>query len=125
MEQIGEAFYTGAGMLWKALMILYAYVLTKFWFPEKLAKAARKHAEKEQAEGMEPESAKGKNWQEMLTSRKGWAAIGRAFFMEWKMVYKEILCGFTVAGFIAVLCRRSFGTRALIWLQSQAKESKR
>jgi hypothetical protein len=37
-----------------------------------------------------------------LLSAEGWRNISHAFFMEWKMVWKEILFGFTVAGFISV-----------------------
>ena len=35
-----------------------------------------------------------KSWKEKLTSGSGWTPIARAFFMEWKMVYKEILFGY-------------------------------
>lgn len=48
------------------------------------------------------------SWREKLVSRRGWEQIAHAFFMEWKMVWKEILFGFTVAGFIAVFVPRSF-----------------
>jgi hypothetical protein len=48
------------------------------------------------------------NWREKLTSRAGWKAIAHAFFMEWKMAYKEILFGFTIAGFISVFVPQSF-----------------
>ncbi len=41
-------------------------------------------------------------WRDKLLSREGWRKIATTFFMEWKMVWKEILFGFTVAGFISV-----------------------
>lgn len=50
----------------------------------------------------------GKSWKEKLTSPEGWKRIADAFFMEWKMVYKEIIFGFTVAGFISVFVPQSF-----------------
>ena len=43
-----------------------------------------------------------------LLSREGWQRIADAFFMEWKMVWKEILFGFTIAGFIAVFVPQGF-----------------
>ena len=105
---LGWHFFVGNFLL-GVLMILYAYVLTRFWFPRKLADRARDHAEEQQQEGMQHgKMLQGQSWREKLTSRKGWAAIGRAFFMEWKMVYKEILFGFTVAGFISVFVPQSF-----------------
>lgn len=36
-----------------------------------------------------------------LRSREGWQAIGRSYVMEWQMVWKDVLIGFTVAGIIA------------------------
>ncbi len=93
------------------LMIVYAYVITKFWFPDQLAQFARDHAEQQQSqEGMDHNmSDEGrKSWWDKITSRSGWQAIADAFFMEWKMAYKEILFGFTVAGFISVFVPQSF-----------------
>lgn len=105
---LGWHFFVGNFLL-GLLMILYAYLLTRVWFPEKLAKQARDHAEKQQAATMEEGATmKNKSWREKLTSREGWTAIAQAFFMEWKMVYKEILFGFTVAGFISVFVPQSF-----------------
>ena len=105
---LGWHFFVGNFLL-GLLMILYAYLLTRLWFPEKLAKHARDHAEEQQAEGRDQgQMLKNKSWREKLASREGWIAIGRAFFMEWKMVYKEVLFGFTVAGFISVFVPQSF-----------------
>ncbi|WGV27325.1 permease [Halotia branconii] len=93
------------------LMIVYAYLITKFWFPDQLAQSARDHAEQQQShEGMDHDmSGEGRrSWWDKITSRSGWQAIADAFFMEWKMAYKEILFGFTVAGFISVFVPQSF-----------------
>lgn len=103
---LGWHFFVGNFVL-GILMIAYAYLLTSFWFPKKLAEKAREHAEKQQ-QAMEHAPPKGQSWRETLLSRAGWQAIGRAFFMEWKMVYKEILFGFTVAEFISVFVPKSF-----------------
>ncbi len=105
---MGWQFLVGNFIL-GTLMIVYAYLLTRFWFPDKLAQRARKHAE-EQQEGMDHDrSGNGKKtWWDKLTSRKGWQAIADAFFMEWKMAYKEILFGFTIAGFISVFVPQAF-----------------
>lgn len=108
---LGWHFFVGNFLL-GVLMISYAYALTKLWFPRKLADTARKHAEEQQqAEGMMHEHGadlRGKSWREKLMSRASWQAIADAFFMEWKMVYKEILFGFTIAGFISVFVPQNF-----------------
>lgn len=104
---LGWHFFVG-NLLLGLFMILYACLLTAFWFPEKMAESARQHAEKQQARGMEDSAVRDKGWLATLGSLEGWRAIGRAFFMEWKMVYKEILFGFTVAGFISVFVPQEF-----------------
>ena len=96
------------------LMIAYAYLLTRIWLPEGLAERAREHAERQQ------EEEGTMTWKEKLTSREGWKAISDAFFMEWKMAYKEILFGFTVAGFISVYVPQSFWNALFLGAGSEA-----
>ena len=85
------------------LMIIYTYALTRVWMPDGWARQAREHAEEMEAAEMEGESAVPGDWKEKLTSFAGWHGIARAYVREWKMVWKEILFGFTVAGLISVL----------------------
>lgn len=42
------------------------------------------------------------DWKQRISSFEGWQMVGNNFVMEWKMVWQEILVGFTVAGFVAV-----------------------
>ena len=101
--------FTLGNILLGLIMILYAYPLTSLWFPKKWAEAAKQHAEQAQkAEGMEMEHGMKGSWRDKLSSREGWKKIATAFFMEWKMVWKEILFGFTIAGFISVFVPQTF-----------------
>jgi uncharacterized membrane protein YraQ (UPF0718 family) len=59
---------------------------------------------------MEPEPLEG-GFRDKLLALEGWRRIAHAFFMEWKMVWKEILFGFTIAGFISVMVPQSLGTQ--------------
>ncbi|MEA5626785.1 permease [Nostoc sp. UHCC 0251] len=106
---LGWKFFVGNFLL-GILMIFYAYILTRFWFPRELANEAKQHAQQRQeGEGMHHHTQmQNKNWWQKLTSKEGWRAISHAFFMEWKMAYKEILFGFTIAGFISVFIPTSF-----------------
>jgi len=105
---LGWQFVVGNYLL-GILMIVYAYVITRFWLPSNLVQSGREHAEQQQhEEGRYPESDENRSWRRKLTSLAGWQAIADAFFMEWKMAYKEILFGFTVAGFISVFIPQSF-----------------
>src|SRR3546814_19238863 len=83
-------------------MVAYAYALTWLWFPDGLADQGKRHAEQAQrAEGMEMEHGMRGGWHDKVFSREGWRWIAHAFFMEWKVGWKEILFGFQVAGFIS------------------------
>ncbi|MDZ3836197.1 MAG: permease [Rhodospirillales bacterium] len=101
--------FTLANFLLGGLMIVYAYALSSVWLPQGLAEQARRNAEHAQRrEGMDMQHGMGGDWRKTLASRKGWSRIAEAFFMEWKMVWKEILFGFTIAGFISVFVPQAF-----------------
>ena len=99
---MGWQFFA-ANMLLGVFMVIYLYIITKFWFPKKLAGRARSHAEQAEMDmSMDEGKGAGKNWRKQLSTLDGWRPIADAFYMEWKMAYKEILFGFTLAGFITV-----------------------
>lgn len=102
---LGWQFMLG-NLLLGLLMILYAYLLTGLWFPYRLAEQGKEHAER--AQDMEMAQGMQGSWRDKLLSREGWRKIATAFFMEWRMVWKEILFGFTVAGFISVFVPQAF-----------------
>ncbi len=80
--------------------IVWLYVrLTK---PDDLAEKARENVEDEDDGGDVPD------WKELITSRAGWARVGHRYAMEWKMVWKDVTFGFTVAGIIAAFVPSSF-----------------
>ena len=117
---MGWEFFVG-NLLLGLLMVLYMYAITAVWFPKSLADQARDHAEQAQKqEGMKHDVPEGQSWWKRLTSKAGWHAIARSFVMEWKMVYKEILFGFTVAGFISVFVPTSFWDQLFLESGSEA-----
>ena len=101
--------FTLGNILLGIIMVVYAYALTSLWFPDLLADEAKRHAEEAQkSEGMDMEPGMEGSWRDKLLSYEGWRNIAHAFFMEWKMVWKEILIGFTIAGFISVFVPQAF-----------------
>ncbi|HYH21403.1 MAG TPA: permease [Azospirillum sp.] len=101
--------FTLANFLLGFIMVVYAYLLTALWFPMGLAEGGKRHAEQAQKQdGMDMEHGMRGSWRDKLASREGWRRIAGAFTMEWAMVWKEILFGFTVAGFISVFVPQSF-----------------
>ncbi|MDX6750650.1 permease [Geminicoccaceae bacterium 1502E] len=96
-----------ANLLLGLLMMAYAYGLMALWLPEGLARRAREHAARQQEEEGGHGEAGEKSWRRILTM-EGLHEIAMAFVMEWRMVWKEILFGFTVAGFISVFVPQAF-----------------
>ena len=90
------------------IMILYAYLLTSLTLPEKLARRGQEHAEDFGAEELKHPSPEGMTWWQKLTSKEGWRIISFKFFGEWKMAYKEVLVGFTLAGIVAAFVPETF-----------------
>ncbi len=85
------------------VLIALSAILIRLTLPSAMADRARETAKQETQ--VETEAF---NWREKIGSRAGWREVGDNFFGEWGMVWKEILFGFTVAGFIAVLVPKEF-----------------
>jgi uncharacterized membrane protein YraQ (UPF0718 family) len=85
------------------LLIVISAVLIKLTYPKTWLDAARERVE-EESEDEERDF----DWKERITSRMGWHLVGHKFVMDWKMVWEEILIGFTIAGFVAVVVPASF-----------------
>lgn len=90
------------------VMIIFIYILYDVILSKKIATQGRKHAEKFEAESLKHPSPEGMKWYEKLTSKEGWKIISFKFFGEWKMAYKEVLIGFTVAGIVSAFVPTSF-----------------
>jgi uncharacterized membrane protein YraQ (UPF0718 family) len=90
------------------VMIILIYLLYDVVLSKKIATQGRKHAEQFEAESLKHPSPEGMKWYEKLTSKEGWKIISFKFFGEWKMAYKEVLVGFTVAGLVSAFVPISF-----------------
>jgi hypothetical protein len=79
------------------LLIAISSLLIRLTYPRKWFELARERVEEGEAEEDDFD------WRKRIRSRYGWHLVGHKFAMDWKMVWEEILIGFTVAGFVAVL----------------------
>jgi len=84
------------------ILITISSILIKMTFPKKMIKNAR---EKVEEEALEEEDF---DWKKRIKSKEGWFMVGEKFVMEWKMAWKDILIGFTIAGFVSVLVPTGF-----------------
>jgi len=75
--------------------------------------------------GPDAENGTPPDWRRLVRRREGWIRVARRYGMEWTMVWKDVLFGFTVAGVIAAFVPASFfralfvgsGSGDLAWWQ--------
>jgi uncharacterized membrane protein YraQ (UPF0718 family) len=89
--------FLAAELIGGLVLITISSVLIRATYPARWLEAAR---EKVEQESDEEESF---DWRERIRSRSGWRLVGHHFVGEWAMVWDEILVGFTIAGFVAVV----------------------
>jgi uncharacterized membrane protein YraQ (UPF0718 family) len=91
------------------VLIAVMWLLVKLTLPKGLEEAARKHTEGEVKFGChchshEPETESNKeSFKEKIRWRENWARVADAFFMDVAMLWKEIVIGFLMAGFLMAL----------------------
>lgn len=90
--------FVAAELVGGVVMIAVSALLVRWTYPEAWLEAAREKVEEEA-----PAEEADFDWRQRIRSRSGWRRVGRRFLAEWGMVWEEILIGFTVAGFVAVL----------------------
>lgn len=95
--------YLAAEIVGGLVLIAISSLLIRWTYPDEVLEAAREKVEREA-----PEMEEDFDWKERIRSRMGWHRVGTSFVEEWKMVWEEILIGFTVAGFVAVLVPQAF-----------------
>lgn len=86
------------------LLILFIWLAVKLTNPKKMIANVREKLDENSDENRQHVS----DWKKILRTREGWQAIGKKYVMEWQMVWKDVLIGFTVAGIIAAFVPDSF-----------------
>ncbi|HBQ60864.1 MAG TPA: permease [Balneolaceae bacterium] len=95
--------FLAAEIIGGLILIGISSVLIKLTYPKSWMEAAR---EKVEDEGSDIEEDF--DWKERISSKEGWRLVGHKFVNDWKMAWEDILIGFTIAGFVAVLVPESF-----------------
>lgn len=86
------------------LLIAFAWLFVKLSNPKKLIENARERL----SNYKEDDSSETLSWKKKITSQEGWQQIGMKYVMEWQMVWKDVLIGFTVAGIISAFVPKEF-----------------
>jgi uncharacterized membrane protein YraQ (UPF0718 family) len=95
--------FTVAEYVGGLVMIVLMAVLLRLFISPRLEAQAREHAEKAYAGHQHHTAGERLSWRRRLTSVSAWSDVAHNFRGDWQMVWKEILAGFLLAGFIAQL----------------------
>ncbi|PHR98287.1 MAG: permease [Leeuwenhoekiella sp.] len=79
------------------LLILISWLLIRLINPKKLIEKARKNLE----DNDKDDDENSKSWKDKMKSEESWAKVSKQYGMEWKMVWKDVTVGFTIAGIVA------------------------
>ncbi|MEE3225866.1 MAG: permease [Bacteroidota bacterium] len=79
------------------LLILLSWILIRLINPKKLIENARKNLGEKEGDT----DADSKTWKQKMKSEESWAKVAKQYGMEWKMVWKDVTVGFTIAGIVA------------------------
>ncbi|NIR45545.1 MAG: permease [Gemmatimonadetes bacterium] len=101
--------FVAAELIGGLLLIAISSLILRATYPSAWLEAAREKVESESSAAEEEF-----DWRKRITSRYGWHLVGHKFVSDWKMVWEEILIGFTVAGFVAVLVPASFWAKIFL-----------
>lgn len=79
------------------LLILLSWILIRLINPKKLIERAHKNL----GDTEDDEDSGSKSWKQKMKSEESWAKVSKQYGMEWKMVWKDVTVGFTIAGIVA------------------------
>ncbi|MEQ8240990.1 MAG: permease, partial [Cyclobacteriaceae bacterium] len=99
-------------------LILISWLLIRLIKPQKLINEARKNL----GEIDKDEKSSDSNFAQKIQSSENWAKVGKQYAMEWKMVWKDVTIGFTIAGIIAAFVPDSFFQSLFINAGTEVKE---
>lgn len=86
------------------ILILISWMLIRLINPKKLVVKARERLDSQDDESENT----GTSWKKKIHSETSWAKVAKQYVMEWKMVWKDVTVGFTIAGVVAIFIPDSF-----------------
>ncbi len=102
--------FTLAEWLGGIFLVAIMSLLVKLTYPAKIVEEGRsfeqtaKVAEHDHGDMLAP----GRTLWDKLRSRQGWVYVAHYVAMDWSMIWKDLVAGFIIAGFLAVLVPNSF-----------------
>ncbi len=106
--------FTLAEYIGGVVMIALMSLLLRAFVSPRLEEQARKHAVGADAGHQHNPAGESMSWRRRLTSVSAWSDVAHNFRGDWQMLWKEILTGFVLAGFVAQLGDRFFNDLFLL-----------
>lgn len=85
------------------ILVAIMAVIVRLTLPDQWVDDALEQARNVEGHDMDRTEELPKSLRERIRDRRAWERVGSAYVGEWRMVWKELLIGFTVAGAIAAL----------------------
>jgi uncharacterized protein len=95
--------FTLAEFIGGLVLIAIMTVLLRLFVSKRLEEQAREHAQEAETGHQHHSAGEHMTIRERLTSASAWSDVAHNFRNDWSMVWKEILIGFLLAGFIGQL----------------------
>jgi uncharacterized membrane protein YraQ (UPF0718 family)/YHS domain-containing protein len=96
--------FTAAEFLGGLILIVLMWIGVRYLVSRRMEEEARAHAiAAETGHQHHMAGSEGLSWRERLTSVSAWSDVAHNFRGDWEMLWKEIVGGFVIAGFVALL----------------------
>jgi len=96
--------FTLAELVGGLILIALMWLGLRLFVTRRLEEEARRHAEAVEAEHQHSSAASdGLSFRRKLTSLQAWSDVAHNFRSDWGMLWREIIAGFAIAGFVALL----------------------
>jgi uncharacterized membrane protein YraQ (UPF0718 family)/YHS domain-containing protein len=106
--------FTLAEFVGGLVLILVMTLLLRLFVSKRLEEQARSHAQQADSGHQHHSAGESMAIRERLTSLSAWSDVAHNFRNDWTMLYKEILAGFLLAGFIGLLPNSFFNSLFIV-----------
>ncbi|MDP9257866.1 MAG: permease [Actinomycetota bacterium] len=103
--------FTLAEFVGGLILVAIMWAATRLFIPKQKEEEARRHAQTADTGHQHHMAGSEKvSWRTRLTSPSAWSDVAHNFRGDWQMLYREIITGFLLAGFIGVIHPSVFNT---------------
>ena len=101
--------FTLAELVGGVILIALMWLGLRLFVTRRLEEEGRRHAQASEAGHQHTSAAsEGLSLRQRLTSMQAWSDVAHNFRSDWGMLWKEILAGFAIAGFVSLLPMKVF-----------------